>query len=232
MVSLVMIRMKTMEEEKIKIFLADDHHVFREGIRIILELHAPMKVVGEAATGKKLLKDLVGLEVEVLLLDIDMPDINGLDLMEVISSKYPLLPVLVFSSHDNEHYIHHMITNGAKGYILKSCKRDELILAIKKVHAGEAYLDSKVSKKFFQFIEKKEKNAQRSAKTPLTKREIEILKLVAQGHTNQEIGSRLFISHRTVDTHRRNMMVKLDLHNAAALTLYASANGYLNDGNS
>jgi two-component system response regulator NreC len=219
--------MNTMEEEKMKIFLADDHHVFREGIRIILEIHAPIKIVGEAATGKELLKGLVGLEVEVLLLDIDMPDINGLDLMKMIAIEYPQLSVLIFSSHDNEHYIHHMITNGAKGYILKSCKKDELILAIKIVQAGEAYLDSKVSKIFFQFIEKKEKNAQRSVKTPLTKREIEILKLVAQGHTNQEIGCRLFISHRTVDTHRRNMMVKLDLHSAAALTLYASKNGFL-----
>ena len=221
--------METMVEETIKIFLADDHHVFREGIRIILEIHAPVKVVGEAATGDELLRLLAGLEVEVLLLDIDMPDINGVELMKMIAIEYPQLPVLIFSSHDNENYIHHMITNGAKGYILKSCKKDELILAIKTVHAGEAYLDSKVSKKFFQFIEKKERNAQKSAKSPLTKREIEILKLVANGHTNQEIGSRLFISHRTVDTHRRNMMVKLDLHNAAALTRYASRNGFLND---
>ena len=218
-----------MEEETIKIFLADDHHVFREGIRIILEIHGPIKVVGEAGSGEELLKGLLGLDVDVLLLDIDMPDINGLDLMKMIAIEYPQIGVLVFSSHDNENYIHHMISNGAKGYILKSCKKDELILAIKTVQAGEAYLDSKVSNKFFQFIEKKEKNAQKSAKTPLTKREIEILKLVAQGHTNQEIGNRLFISHRTVDTHRRNMMVKLDLHNAAALTLYASRNGFLND---
>ncbi len=211
--------------EKIKIFLADDHHVFREGIRVILESHIPITIVGEAATGKELLSQLKGREAEVLLLDIDMPDINGLDLMKIISEKYPKLSVLVFSSHDNENYIHHMITNGAKGYILKSCKKDELILAIETVHKGDAYLDSKLSNKIFKYIEKKEKNAN----SPLTKREIEILKLVAKGFTNQEIGKMLFISHRTVDTHRRNMMVKLDLHNAVALTLYASQNGYLSD---
>ncbi len=218
-----------MIEEVIKVFLADDHHVFREGIRIILEMHAPIKIVGEAGTGGKLLNSLKGLEVDVLLLDIDMPDINGMDLMKKIAIEYPQLSVLIFSSHDNENYIHHMVTNGAKGYILKKCKKDELILAIKTVHAGEAYLDSKVSKTFFQFIEKRERNAQQAANNPLTKREIEILKLVAQGLTNHEIGNRLFISHRTVDTHRRNIMVKLDLHNAVALTLYASQNGFLNN---
>ena len=215
--------------EKIKIFLADDHHVFREGVKILLESHAPIKVVGEAATGEDLLKNLEGLEVEVLLLDIGMPDISGLDLMKTISKKYPQLPVLVFSSHDDEQFIYYMITNGAKGYILKSCKKDELILAIKKVHAGEVYLESEVSKYFFQYLKTKGKNAHKNPTTTLTKREIEILKLVAHGHTNQEIGNRLFISHRTVDTHRRNMMVKLDLHNAAALTLYASQNGFLKD---
>jgi len=218
-----------MEEQKIKIFLADDHHVFRDAIRLLIQGEIPADIVGEAARGTELLARLKDLEVDILLLDINMPDTNGLDLIKVIHKTYPSLSVLVFSSHDDEEYIHHMITNGVKGYILKSCRKEELMGAIKSVFAGEVYLCSKVSKKFFEYLEKKEKQAKKIEKIPLTKREFEILKLVAKGLTNQTIGEKLFISHRTVDTHRRNIMVKLDLHNAAALTHFAAKNGLIKD---
>jgi len=218
-----------MEEQKIKIFLVDDHHVFRDAIRILIEGEIPATIVGEAAKGSELLAKLKNLEVDLLLLDIDMPDTNGLKLMKEIHKLYPSLAVLVFSSHDDEEYIHHMITNGVKGYILKSCRREELMQAIKSVFAGEVYLCSKVSKIFFQYLEKKAKQAKKIKEIPLTKREFEILKLVAKGLTNQVIGEKLFISHRTVDTHRRNIMVKLDLHNAAALTHFAAKNGLIKD---
>lgn len=218
-----------MEQHKIKIFLVDDHHVFREGIRALLESEMPATVVGEAASGQEVLHLLDGLPLDVLLLDIDMPGMSGLDLMKQISLKYPSIPVLVLSSHDTEQHILHMMKNGAKGYILKTCRKNELIRAINTVHAGDSYLSKEVSEKLMYALDKKDNNHPKSPAVLLTKREIEILKLVAKGFTNQEIGDYLFISHRTVDTHRRNMMTKLDLHNAAALTNYAAQNGLLGD---
>lgn len=219
-----------MGNQKIKIFLADDHHVFRDGIRILLESEPPFEVISEAATGLEVLEQLKSKFPDILLLDIDMPEINGLELMKYLSAQYPKVPVLVLSTHDDEQFIIHMMKNGAKGYILKSCRKDELILAIKTVYAGGSYFGKEVSDKLIYSAERKEQSLKKTAKIPLTQREVEVLKLVAQGLTNQEIGQRLFISHRTVDTHRRNMMVKLDLHNAVALTHYAAQHGLLEEG--
>ena len=218
-----------MTEQKIKIFLADDHHVFRESIRVLLESQAPIEVVGEAATGRELLEKLPQLQADIVLLDIDMPDVSGLELMKEFSKQYSNIPVLVLSSHDDEQFIDHMLTNGAKGYILKNCRKDELIMAIKTVSAGGNYLGQATSKKIFDAYQKNKAYKKKLLVNPLTKREIEILKLVAKGFTNQEIGKQLFISHRTVDTHRRNMMTKLDLHSAVALTNYAAEQGLLTD---
>jgi two-component system nitrate/nitrite response regulator NarL len=218
-----------MQQHTIKILLADDHHVFRDGIRALLENERDFEVVGEAANGEEVLTHLKKMQPDILLLDIDMPEMSGLDLMKLLTADYAEVPVLILSSHDNEEYILHMMRNGAKGYILKSCRKDELMIAIKIVSLGNSYLSKEVSDKLIYSIDKQEKNFQKRSETPLTKREIEIIKLVAKGLTNQEIGNQLFISHRTVDTHRRNMMTKLDLHNAAALTNYAAQNGLLAD---
>ncbi len=216
-----------MIEELIKVFLVDDHHLFREGIRGILESFAPVKVVCEAANGKEVLALLPKVEVDVLVLDVDMPEMNGLELMNQLSKHYPSINVLIFSTHSDTQYINHLMLKGAKGYILKNCKKGELISAIKTVSNGNSYLSHSVSQKLFQSSEKTASETIDS--NPLTTREIEVLRLVAQGLTNQEIGKMLYISHRTVDTHRRNMMTKLDLHNAAALTKYAAQNGLLMD---
>ena len=216
-----------MDQQKIKIFLADDHQVFREGIQALLEVEPMLEVVGGAGSGEVVLAMLDTLLIDVLLLDIDMPGKNGLEVIKVISRKYPTLKVLVFSSYDHNHYVQYMIKGGACGYILKSCTKDELILAIKTVHAGNQYFSRKISKKIFLAINKGKTPVTKTPFPSLTPREIEILKLVAKGHTNQEIGAILFISPRTVDTHRRNIMEKLDLHNAAALTKYAAQKGLL-----
>lgn len=216
-----------MEPKKIKIFLADDHRMFREGIRALLEVEETMVVIDEANNGQEVLLGLKKNYPDILVLDIDMPFVSGKDIILQLSTEFPSLPILVLTSHDNEQYIMHMMKNGAKGYLLKSCRKDELVTAIKMVSAGNTYMSNEVSSKLIHAIENKDKEAEKKANIPLTEREIEILQLVATGMTNHEIGEQLFISHRTVDTHRRNIMTKLDLHNAAALTNYAAKNDLL-----
>jgi len=211
-----------MHKNKLKIFLADDHHVFREGIYALLNEDAQIEVIGEAADGREVIGNIGSKNVNVLLLDIDMPTINGLEVIDTIREKFPQIHILVFSMHDNEEYIRQMLAKGAKGYLLKSCKKEELFRAIKTVATGDTYLSEEVSKKLFHHISTIEKDQKNKIDTPLTKREIEVLKLVATGLTNHSIGDRLNISHRTVDTHRRNIMEKLNLHNAVALTNYVA----------
>ena len=216
-----------MENKKIKILLADDHHVFREGIQALLFSEKNMEVVGEAANGKELIKKLNVLKTDVLLLDIDMPEINGLEMITYLAEKFPQIHVLVFSMHDSEQYVRHMLAKGAKGYILKSCRKGELIRAVNTVGTGDSYLSKEVAKFIFDKIENKQSRTLKNLDMPLTNREVEVLKLVATGRNNLEIGELLHISHRTVDTHRRNMMEKLGIHNAAALINYASQKGLL-----
>lgn len=215
------------EAQTIKVFLVDDHPVFREGLRVLLENEPRLKVVGEAANGEEVLKKLKNQVVDVLVLDIDMPEMNGLELIAHIEQFPSPVHVLVFSMYDDENYIQYMMKKGVKGYILKSCRKDELIRAIETVNAGDSYLGKEVSEKLIRSIQQKEIQAQTKESLPLTKREIEVIKLVATGRTNLEIGQLLHISHRTVDTHRRNIMEKLNLHNAAALTHYAAKKGLL-----
>lgn len=213
-----------MEKQILRLFLADDHPTFRGGIKALLEKEASMKVVGEASDGNELLHKLSLTQTQVLLLDIDMPVISGLEIITSVREQFPMIHVLVFSMHSNEEYIHQMLSKGAKGYILKSCKMEELIRAITTVSTGDTYLSEEASKKLVTYIST---SNQKQKESPLTKREIEVIKLVAIGLTNLQIGKRLSISHRTVDTHRRNIMEKLDLHNAAALANYVANKGLL-----
>ena len=201
-----------------KIFLADDHYIFRQGIRAMFDEEVNIEVIGEVADGNVLIEQLHKTQVDVLVLDISMPKVSGLEIMNTLTVTFPELKVLVLSMHSNQEYARQMMQKGAKGYLLKSCSRAEIIRAIKTVSFGDTYLSQEIAKKLFTNNSKKEADI---PKTPLTKREIDVLKLVTKGLTNQVIGEQLFISHRTVDTHRRNIMLKLDLHNVAALTEYA-----------
>lgn len=214
-----------MEKMYTNIFIADDHPIFRDGIRALLEEAPNMKVVGEASTGGEIIKQLQTNVVQVLLLDIEMPVVTGLEIIDEIVSEFPTIKILAFSMHSNEEYIHQMLNKGAKGYLLKSCRKAELFRAIETVSSGDTYLSEVVSKKLLAYITNNKNQEQQD--TPLTSREIQVLRLVAKGLTNSKIGEQLSISHRTVDTHRRNIMEKLDLHNAVALTNYAVKKGLI-----
>lgn len=200
-----------------KILLADDHFIFRQGVRALFDGDENIEVVGEASNGNELMEILQKTQVDVLFLDISMPIVSGIDVISPIVETFPNLKVLVLSMHSNKEYARHMMHKGAKGYLLKSCSRSEIILALKTVSSGDTYLSEEIAKKIFTNTIKLTKEI---TKTPLTKREIDVLKLVAKGLTNQAIGEQLFISHRTVDTHRRNIMIKLDIHNVVELTKY------------
>ena len=182
-------------------------------------------VVGQAAEAIELLRQLRTTEVDVLLMDIDMPGMSGLEAMPRIHDEFPEVRVLVFSMHSECEHAQAMLKAGAKGYLLKSARLHELMLAIQTVAEGGTYLSAEIASGLINALH--EKHTPATSKDLLTDRELEVLKLVAKGLTNKEISEHLFISHRTVDTHRRHIMEKLDLHNAAALCHYAAKQGLL-----
>lgn len=212
-----------------RIFLTDDHHVFRHGIAALMENSTEFEVAGQAANAREMLEKLPNTRVDVLLLDIDMPEMGGLEAMPIIKANFPDLNVLVFSMYEDEQHVLTMLRNGAKGYILKSTRWNELVTAIRTVAAGDTFLASEISSSLLKVLENNDSHAEQvpTPDIPLTDREIEVLKLVAKGMTNQQISERMNISPRTVDTHRRHIMEKLDLHNAAALSHYAAKSGLM-----
>jgi len=211
----------------LKIFFADDHHVLRNGIAALMEGSTEFEVSGQASDAMEILEKLPGSDTDVLVLDIDMPGMNGLEAMPIIRERFPDVNVLVFSMYDDELHVRSMLRNGAKGYILKSTRWNELVSAIRTVAAGDTYLASEISGKLLSSLDNDPEPKQAVPGIPLTDRELQVLKLVARGMTNQQIGDRMNISPRTVDTHRRHIMEKLDLHNAAALSHYASKKGLM-----
>lgn len=218
-----------MTGEPLRIFLTDDHNVFRHGIAVLMENSKEFEVAGQAANAREMLEKLPHTQVDVLLLDIDMPEMNGLEAMPIIRKNFPDLNVLVFSMYEDEQHALTMLRNGAKGYILKSTRWNELVTAIRTVAAGDTFLASEISSSLLKALTNNDHHAEQlpNPDVPLTDREVEVLKLVAKGMTNQQISERMNISPRTVDTHRRHIMEKLDLHNAAALSHYASKSGLL-----
>ncbi len=204
----------------IKVLLADDHKIFREGIISLLKERKDIEIVGEAETGKEVIAILQKNEVNVVLLDINMPEMNGIDTAAIILKQFPKSHILVFSSYDDERFILKMLQIGVCGYVLKTTSSKELINAIKTIANGDSYYCKEVAQKIKEQFTKK-KTQSNNSDNILTEREIEVLKLVAKGYTNVRIGDKLFISPRTVDTHRRNLMQKLKVHNAVELTQYA-----------
>ncbi len=206
--------------EAIKVLLADDHKIFREGIISLLKTEKEIEIVAEANNGNEVLEILKTTPVDVVLLDINMPKMSGIETATLITKHFPSTRILVFSSYDEDLYILKMIQIGVAGYVLKTSGTTELIMALKAVSMGDSYYCKEVSSKIRQqFSRKKLKGV--NNEIPLTERELEIMKLVAKGLTNAQIGERLFISPRTVDTHRRNLLQKLNLHSAVELTRYA-----------
>lgn len=207
----------------IRVFLVDDHTIFRAGIRALLEGADDVEVVGEAGTGRDALQALVGLPVDVMLLDINMPDISGVEVARALGEVADPPGILVLSMHDDEAYLREFLTLGARGYVLKSSTSEELLRAIRAVARGDSHVDPSLSK----YLLPRGGRARSSAGSDaaLTQRETEVCKLLALGHTNQEVAEALHISRRTVESHRASILGKLGLKTRADLVRYAMDEG-------
>ncbi len=208
----------------INIILADDHHLIIEGISKLLEDDADINIVATCENGSKVLEILPKLNVDVLLLDLDMPIMNGMQCAEAVKQKYPEVKIAILTMHKENSLIQKFIEFGVNGYFLKTIQKNELTHAIKTIAAGGDYFTSDVTKALLKKQSTHPDVTQSPLLKELTRREIEIINLVAQGLSNNEIGKKLFISPRTADTHRTNIMRKLDLHNVAEIVRFAFQN--------
>ncbi|MDW3197620.1 MAG: response regulator transcription factor [Cytophagales bacterium] len=217
-------------ENTLKLLIADDHKIFRDGLVALLNKEEDMEVVGDGGSESEINSILSKTQVDVILMDIDMGESSGITITEDVSSKYPATHVLALSMHGERNYIVKMMEAGAKGYILKNAGKDEMITAIKTVAAGNTYLSSQVSSKLFEQLSNpkpRKGHVNADGSIPLTDRETEVLKLIAEEYSNPEIAEKLFISIRTVDTHRRNLLEKLQAKNTAGLVKHALKMGLL-----
>lgn len=205
--------------ESIKILIVDDHKIIRDGIKSMLMDEKDIIIVGEEENGNAALKTLGTKEVDVVLSDISMPIMGGSDLTKNINQYHPKTKVLILSMHEEEQYIKDLIENGASGYILKNTGGDDLINAIRTVAGGKNYFSNEVYSTLIMGGSKKTSSSEDEVQ--LTKREIEVLKLISEEMKNHEIAEKLFVSTRTVDTHRRNLLQKLNVKNTAGLVRYA-----------
>lgn len=207
----------------IPIAIVDDHEVVINGLKAMFSNIQEIKVVYSTTQGSALYEYLTTEQPAVILLDIQMPDISGIDICKQVHRLYPQIKVIAFSSFDDTHYIRQIIRNGASGYLLKNADQQTIVTAIQQVMKGEEYIDESIKKILIQ----ESISGQRRSMfdIPLTKREKEILQLIANGLSNQEIADKLFISLRTVETHRFNLTQKLDVKNAAGLVKEAIKRG-------
>ncbi len=212
----------------IKIIITDDHQMVIDGLKSILDNSEGVKVIATANNGRELLRLLEIIDTDVVLMDIDMPVMNGIETMQAIKNSNKSCKVIILTMHEERALVKKMTDSGAKGYLFKNSDKEELLLAIKRVHEGGVYFSSALTLNLLG-AEKMEKGSTSEGNVAymLTDREIEILKLIASGLSNKEIGDQLFISHRTVDTHRTNLMKKLEINNIAGLIRFAIKNGYI-----
>ena len=211
------------------IVLADDHVMFRQGLKRILEERSDLEVVGEVDCGLELLKLLEKLVPDLVILDISMPNLRGLEAIHEIKMKHPRVKILVLTMHKDKEYLHQAITAGAEGYLLKEDADSELFSAIDRVRQGRLYVSPNLSEGLTDDWVKLSRGDHGLSFEPerLTIREREVLKLIAEGKSSKEIGELLFISVRTVERHRANIMEKLNLKKTADLVKYAIQKGYV-----
>ena len=208
----------------IHVVLADDHALVRAGIRALLEKIDRVEVVGEAGDGERALELVQDLQPDVILLDIAMPGLSGFDVLKEINEKSPSVKVVILTVHDSEDYALHALRSGAEGYLPKSAASAELELALDHVMRGEKYLSPSIARKVvFEYL--KGTHSGRAELAHLTPRQREVLTLISQGHSTKDIARILNISVKTVETHRAQLMERLDIHDVAGLVRYAIRTG-------
>lgn len=218
--------------DRIRLILADDHAVVREGTRQLLERYPDLKVVGEAADGEQAVKLARQLRPDLVVMDVRMPRLSGVEATRRIKAECPEVGVLVLTAYDDDEYVFALLEAGANGYLLKTAETEELVKAIRDVHAGQSALAPRVARKVVAQLTSGKSLPEVMAEVEdefegLTRRELEVLKLVAEGKTNREIAEQLFISARTVQAHMSNIFSKLQVSSRTEAVMYAVSRGWI-----
>ncbi len=215
------------ESNSYRIVLADDHVLIRHGIKNMLSLSDDIRVVGEVSNGEELLSLLHSETVNLIILDISMPKIGGLEALALVREKFPWIKILVLTMHKSKQYFYHAMAAGADGYLVKDDSEEELLVAIRKLQSGKKYLSPFFTEDFADDVISAFRREKRSPFQELTRREKEILQLVVDGYTSKEMADSLGLSHRTVDHHRSNLLRKFRLKNSVDLVNFAIQNGFV-----
>jgi two-component system response regulator NreC len=213
---------------KTKVLIADDHAIVREGVRMILAKEKDIDVVGEAEEGGQALQLVETLRPDVVIMDISMPGMGGIEATQKLKERHPKVAVLVLTMHEDESYVFQLLRAGASGYVLKRAAAQDLVQAVRAAAKGEAFLYPSVARKVVEdYLRRVESGEERARYDGLTEREREILTLIAQGLGNQQIAEKLYISIKTVQTHRAHVLEKLGLHDRTELVRYAIRKGLI-----
>jgi DNA-binding NarL/FixJ family response regulator len=213
-------------KESFCILLADDHVLIRHGIKNIIKQNDKFQVVGEASNGEELMVFLEDLEVDMIILDISMPGIGGMEAISLVKSKYPCTKILMLTMHKNKQYFYNAMAAGADGYLMKDDSDQELLVAIEKVLSGKSYISPFMVDDFADDVISMFRTQKKSPFQELTKREKEILQLVVKGYTSKKMAEHLNLSQRTIDHHRSNLLRKFNRKNSIDLVNYAVRNGF------
>jgi DNA-binding NarL/FixJ family response regulator len=221
---------KNLEQKMLNVLLADDHNVVRNGFQVMLEMDKDIKIVGEAVNGREVLKQInSGVKADIVLTDINMPEMDGIALIKELKDISPETKVVILSMYAREEYINQAFLAGAGAYLIKTVGYDELIFALKHVHAGGRYLSSEVAMSMFDQLLRNEQQLQVAAENTvdLSAREMEVLNLMAEGMTNYEMSEKLFLSKRTIEGHRQSLMDKTGSRNTVSLMRFALKHGII-----
>jgi DNA-binding NarL/FixJ family response regulator len=209
--------MTTPTNSKKKVIIADDHTLFRQGLKLLLEDIENIEVIADVANGKELIEIAGAIDPDLIIMDINMPLINGIEASRILLKEKPDLKILVISMYGDEQYYNSVIENGVKGFVLKDADNEELRTAVKKILNGMTYFSQELLLKLIR-------NRQSSSRIDLTQREREILKFICQGFNSGEIAAKLFLSERTVENHRASILSKTGCRNSLSLVIYAYRN--------
>lgn len=214
--------------KKIRILLVDDHRILRDGISSLLKEYSDMEIVGEAADGRNALNLVKELLPDLVIMDISMPDLNGIDATRKILASYPNIKIMALSMHYDKHFVSEIFKAGASGYLLKDCAFDEMAHAIRVIMSGKTYINPQIASLVVESLVSDSPRAHnKHAFSLLTEREREVLQLIAEGKSTKQIASNLNVSTKTVESHRRQVMGKLNIRNIADLTKYAIREGLI-----
>jgi two-component system nitrate/nitrite response regulator NarL len=218
----------TKKPNKIRLLIIDDHTIVREGLRSCLSEREHLEVIGEGGNGEEALVLAEKHSPDVIVMDINMPKLNGLEATRLLSKKFPKIKILILTVHDKKQYVLEILRSGAKGYLLKDAGAEQLVQAIESVHANQGFFSPPIAKLILDHHIHSDKNQEQSFTPNLSIREREIIGLITKELKNKEIADRLGISVRTVETYRERIMRKLDIHTTVGLIKYAISTGIIN----